>query len=91
MDHHDQSRGTKRARFSLSQETITMVTVGAALAGLILMEQGETRAEARADRARIEAAMIRMHAESRSARAEMRAESRAAREAFERRIIQLVE
>ena len=67
-----------------------MVTVGVALAGLILMELGETRAEARADRARIEATMIRMHAESRAARAEMRAESRAAREAFERRIIQLV-
>ena len=75
-----------------------MVTVGVALAGLILMELGETRAEARADRARIEATMIRMHAEGRADRAEMRAESRAdraemraAREAFERRIIQLVE
>ena len=68
-----------------------MVTVGVALAGLILLELGETRAEARADRARIEAAMIRMHAEGQAARAEMRAESRAAREAFERRIIQLVE
>ena len=40
----------KRARFSLSQETITILTVGVALAGLILVNQGDMRAEARADR-----------------------------------------
>ena len=39
-----------QGRFSLSQETITILTVGVALAGLILVNQGEMRAEARADR-----------------------------------------
>ena len=80
MEQHERRRDPKQPRFSLSQETITIVTVGVALAGLILMESGEMRAEARADRARTEAAMN-----------EMRAEGRAAREAFERRIIRLVE
>ena len=59
----------KQARFSLSQETITILTVGVALAGLILVGVGEMRAEARADRA----------------------EARAAREAFEKKILRLVE
>ena len=59
----------KQARFSLSQETITILTVGVALAGLILVSVGEMRAEARADRA----------------------EARAEREAFEKKIIRLVE
>ena len=59
----------KQARFSLSQETVTILTVGVALAGLILVSVGEMRAEARADRA----------------------EARAEREAFEKKIIRLVE
>ena len=98
MEQHERRRDPKQPRFSLSQETITIVTVGVALAGLILMESGEMRAEARADRARTEAAMNEMRAEGRADRAEgrahraeMRAEGRAAREAFEKRIIQLVE
>ena len=91
MEQHERRRDPKQPRFSLSQETITIVTVGVALAGLILMESGEMRAEARADRARTEAAMNEMRAEGRADRAEMRAEGRAAREAFERRIIRLVE
>ena len=70
----------KQGRFSLSQETITILTVGVALAGLILMNMGEMRAEARADRA-----------EARAEREAMRAEGRAAREAFEKKIIRLVE
>ena len=41
----------KRTRFSLSQETIAIVTVGAALAGLILMNHGQIRAEREAMRA----------------------------------------
>ena len=87
MDQHERGQGTKQPRFSLSQETITIVTVGVALAGLILMESGEMRAEARADRARTDAAMNEMRAEGRADRAE----GRAAREAFERKIIRLVE
>ena len=66
----------KQARFSLSQETITILTVGVALAGLILVNVGETRAEREAMRA--------------EARAD-RAEARAAREAFEKKILRLVE
>ena len=66
----------KQAGFSLSQETITILTVGVALAGLILVGVGETRAEREA-----------MRAEARADRAEARAD----REAFERKIIRLVE
>ena len=87
MEQHARGRDPKQPRFSLSQETITIVTVGVALAGLILMESGEMRAEARADRARTDAAMNEMRAEGRADRAE----GRAAREAFERKFIQLVE
>ena len=90
MEQHERGRDPKQPRFSLSQETITIVTVGVALAGLILMESGEMRAEARADRARTDAAMKEMRAEGRALRAEMRAEGRASREAFEERITQLV-
>ena len=87
MEQHERGRDPKQPRFSLSQETITIVTVGVALAGLILMESGEMRAEARADRARTDAAMNEMRAEGRADRAE----GRAAREAFERKFIRLVE
>ena len=87
MEQHERGRDPKQPRFSLSQETITIVTVGVALAGLILMETGEMRAEARADRARTDAAMNEMRAEGRADRAE----GRAAREAFERKFIRLVE
>ena len=89
MDQHEESesRNMKRSRFSLSQETITVLTVGVALAGLILVNQGEMRAdrealrtEARADRARTEAAMNLM-----------RAEARADREAFAKQITRIVE
>ena len=66
----------KQTGFSLSQETITILTVGVALAGLILMNVGETRAEREA-----------MRAEARTDRAEARAD----REAFEKKIIRLVE
>ena len=66
----------KQTGFSLSQETITILTVGVALAGLILMNVGETRAEREA-----------MRAEARTDRAEARAD----REAFEKKITRLVE
>ena len=76
----------KQARFSLSQETITILTVGVALAGIMIVNHarrgsGEhARAEARADRARTDAAL---HA--------MRAEGRADREAFAKQINRLLE
>ena len=69
----------KQARFSLSQETITILTVGVALAGIILVNQGDMRAEARADRdalraearadrARIDATLNGFRAEARAHR-----------------------
>ena len=84
-DQHDRTRDGRQPRFSLSQETITILTVGAALAGLILANMGEMRAEreamradARADRARIEASMN-----------QMRAEGQASREAFAKEMARL--
>ena len=76
MGRDDQTGSMKQAGFSLSQETITVLTVGVALAGLILMNQGEMRA----DRARTEAAMNLM-----------RMEARADREAFAKQITRIVE
>ena len=70
----------KQAKFSLSQETITILTVGVALAGIMIVNHGNMRAEARADRARTDAAL---HA--------MRAEGRADREAFAKQINRLLE
>ena len=91
MGRSEESQDMRRAGFSLSQETITILTVGVALAGLILVNLGDMRseareyreaihAEARADRARTEAAMNLM-----------RAEGRADREAFAKQITRLVE
>ena len=80
MDRNRESRSTGQARFSLSQETITILTVGVALAGIILVNQGEMRAEARAART-----------EARAEREAMRAEARADRQAFADRITRLVE
>ena len=70
----------KEARFSLSQETIAILAVGVALASIIFVNQGDMRAEARADRARTDAALNAM-----------RAEGRADREALGRHITRLVE
>jgi len=98
VDVDQQDRDGKQPKFSLSQETITILTVGAALAGLILVNLGEMRAEreamradARADRARIEASMNQMRAEGRADREEMRVEGRASREAFEKQIARILE
>lgn len=60
-------------RFRLSQETIAIVTVGIALAGLNLATVGDLRDEARADRAA-------WQTESR----QLRDEARADREDFQR-------
>ena len=71
MDRRGDTESSKRRqpRFSLSQETIAIVTVGIALAGFNFANFSDIRAEMRADRA----------------------EARAEREAFENRIIRLVE
>ena len=86
MDQHQKIRESKQSRFSLSQETITILTVGLALAGIILVSQGEMRAEARADRAEARVRLEAMGAEARADRArieasmnQMRAEGLAAR------------
>ena len=67
MNRNGTRKGTKQTRFTLSQETITIVTVGVALAGMILMvnaeiraEQERTRAEARADREAFASQIIRL-------------------------------
>ena len=60
MDQHERRQGTKQPGLSLSQETITIVTVGVALAGLILMESGEMRAEGRAAREGFEKRIIQV-------------------------------
>ena len=91
MDRDEETRSSRQRRFSLSQETITILTVGVAIAGLVLVSQSDMRAEGRADRARIEALMNQMRAEGRVDRAETRAEARADREAFANRITRLVE
>ena len=86
MDQSGEAR-KRQTRFSLSQETITILTVGVALAGLILVSQGDMRAEARASRAEARAE----RAEARADREAMRTEARADREAFAKQITRLVE
>ena len=90
MDQSGEVR-KKQARFSLSQETVTILTVGVALAGLILVSQGDMRAEARADRAEARADREAMRAEARADRKELRTEAHADREAFAKQITRLLE
>jgi len=71
-------RSTGRLR--ISQETIAIVTVGVALAGLILITTGDLRNEAREDRSEWEA-------QSR----QLRDEARSDREAFQREILRLTQ
>lgn len=98
MDQNEEMRAVKRARSSLSQETITILTVGVALAGLILVYLGDFRAEVRAYRVeeRADREAIRVEARADRARTEAamnlaRAEARADREAFAKQITRLVE
>ena len=97
MDQSGEAR-KRQTRFSLSQETVTILTVGVALAGLILVSQGDMRAEARAgraearaDRADARADREAMRAEARADRKELRTEAHADREAFAKQITRLVE
>ena len=75
-----------------------MVTVGVALAGLMLVTVGDMRAESRAERETIRAEIHAYRAEARAEREairaearDYRAEARTSREAFEKQIIRLVE
>ena len=60
-----------QAKFSLSQETVTIVTVGVALAGIMFVGQGDMRAEARAHRDKMDATIEAIRAEGRAHRAKM--------------------
>ena len=85
---------TRRAGFSLTQETITILTVGVALAGLIVVNLGDMRSEVRAYRAEAHAYRAEARADRAKARADreaIRAEARADREAFAKQITRLVE
>ena len=73
---------TRVGRFRLSQETVAIVTVGIALAGLNLATVGDLREEGRADRAAAQADRAAWQAESR----QLRDEARADRESFQRRM-----
>ncbi len=84
--------------FKLSQETIAIVTVGLALAGLDVHGRIEARADREAIRAEASAEREAIRAEGRADRAEaqaardaIRAEARADREAFERHITRLTQ
>ena len=61
MNRHEGARTVKQTEFSLSQGSVTVLTVGLGLAGLILAHPGELRA----DRAGIESAMNLMRAKGR--------------------------
>ena len=83
-------------RFRLSQETIAIVTVGIALAGLNLATVADLRDEARADRAAAQAATQAAQAAAQAAQAawqaesrQLRDEARADREHFQREILRL--
>jgi len=95
MATHDPERSP--VRFRLSQETIAIITVGIALAGLNLASVSDLREEARTDRAAWQTAVQANHAAwqanhaawqaaVQADRAAWQAEARANREAFERRI-----
>ena len=75
----------------LRQETIAIVTVGLALAGLITTTHLSLRAEMRADREAIRAEARADRAEAQADREAIRVEARADREAFEKQILRLTQ
>jgi len=84
--------------FKLNQETIAIVTVGLALAGLdvtsdnsIREEIRAVRTEARADREAWQAEAQSLRAEARAEREALRTEARADRDAFEKHITRLTQ
>ena len=77
--------------FKLSQETIAIVTVGLALAGLDVHGRIEARADREAIQAEARAEREAIRAEARAEREAIRAEARADREAFEQHITRLTQ
>lgn len=76
-----------RRRVQITQETFAIVTVGVALAGLMLVTIGDLREEARADRAAWQAESRQMRDEARSDREAFQRAS----EAFQREILRLTQ
>ena len=66
---------TTTSRFRLSQESITVVTVGIALAGLILVAVSDLREQGRADRAAWQAESQELREAAQADRAAWQAES----------------
>jgi len=91
MNHREAPEGTKQTRFSLSQETITVVTVGVAVAGILLATLGDMRTESRAAREALRAEVRIDLARIEATMNLMRAEGRADRQAFAKEITRLVE
>ena len=80
--------------FKLSQETIAIVTVGIALAGLLVASDTAIRSEMQAIRSEMQAMRADARAdraENQAAREAIRAEARADREAFEKHITRLTQ
>ena len=80
--------------FKLSQETIAIVTVGIALAGLVVASDTAMRSEMQAMRSEMQAMRADARAdraENQAAREAIRAEARADREAFEKHITRLTQ
>ena len=75
--------GKRRPMFKLSQETIAVVTVGLALAGLVVAGDNGIRSEMQAMRAEARADREAIRAEARADREAIRAEARADREAWQ--------
>lgn len=78
----DENQRTKRPR--ISQETSAIITVGVALAGLILVATGDLRDEGRASRVAWQAESQQLRNEWQAESRQLRDEARADREAFQR-------
>ena len=71
----DESEQTRTSRFQLKQESITVITVGIALAGLILASVSDLREEGRADRAAWQAESQELREAAQADRSAWQAES----------------
>ena len=77
----DGSEQTRTSRFRLKQESITVMTVGIALAGVILTSVSDLREEGRADRAAWQAESQELREAAQADRATWQAKSQELREA----------
>ena len=78
-----------KTRIRISQETIAIVTVGLALAALMVTSTGLVTASIGRVSDRLDHNVAELRAEARADRAATRAEARADREAFARQILEL--